>query len=281
MEIRHLKRITANRRIKKDAVLEKFANLLEANQPTHDTPDNITLACETCQDRGWVAVMVETQSKPMDCPENCEAAQAIQRKRQRVIFDRLMMKFDREAHPMQEQLDTYIPRNPDQERAHNAAILYVTDNIGFVVQDTYKQSLVLVGQVGSGKTHLASAISNELDGQGKTVWYMKFGEMIRRVNACLDDSIKITQLEVIHTLQRVDVLILDDVGRYNVSAATKDLFFDIIDARYDTSRPTVITTNNNQEQMIEKLGEASGDRLRHMAHWVRLDGNVRDKTEVL
>lgn len=282
MEIRQLKHITANRTIKKDAVLAKFAKLLEDNPPTHDDTPEPSVSCETCQGRGWVAVMVDNHSQPTDCPNNCQAAQAIQRKRQQVKFNRMMDKMDRKANPMKGTLDTYTPRNRQQQDALNAVNLYLSDDtVGFPVKGAFKQSLVFVGQVGSGKTHLASAISNELDLRGVDVWYTKFGEMIRRINACHDDSVDMTPLQVIEALQYVDVLILDDVGRDNVTGATKDTFFDIIDARYDVDLPTIITTNLTQSQMQQVFSDRIQSRLIHMAHWIRLDGNVRNTTEEL
>lgn len=277
--MRTLNRITLKRSIKKDDVLEKFAKILEANPPTREDEPETVVHCDVCQDRGWV---VDSEAKPIDCPAYCGSAQAIQRKRQQVQFNRMMTKLDRKANPMKGRLSTYKPCNTHQSDALRASKAFIGDgDIGFANGNVFKRSIVFVGQVGSGKTHIVSAIGNELAHNGKNVWYMKFGEMIRRVNACLDDSIGIPQIEVIHALQYVDVLILDDVGRDNVTGATKDLFFDIIDARYDIDLPTIITTNLDQQQMNTVFSERIESRLTHMAHWIRLDGNTRDQTGVL
>jgi DNA replication protein DnaC len=258
-------------------LMKKHASVQKPT-PTTDEIETPEPRCKTCNNRGWIAIRNGDRTRHIHCPDDCHAAARIKAQHQKAQRDYMMAQTKRQTPPLQVALNTYTPRNENQDRAYEVACKFCEDKLGLSIDGQFKKSLVYIGEYGSGKTHLVSGLYHQLEGQGVHAWYMKFGEMIRYVNNCYDASSSVTPLQAIRSLQYIPLLILDDVGRDNVSGSTMDLFFDIIDARYDADLPTIITTNVNQEQMGLMFGPRLGDRLRHMAHWVRLDGNVRDKT---
>jgi len=284
-----LRRIHNDHTLNKDQELAKLAKRLQDKQAElhkqHDIDSDPTteIKCTVCNDIGWIAQAYEYGTKAILCPNMCDARARNETRRQYTIIEktRLQSITGRDAPPLRVRLADYTPQTDYQTRALGITETYINGNLSIKVDGRNKSSLVFVGQWGSGKTHLASALANELELLGYNIWYMKFGEMIRRINDCYDDSINTTPFQVIKALQHIDVLILDDVGRNHSTGSTKDLFFDIMDARYDLNRPTILTTNLYPDQIGSTFDMRVQSRLQDIAHCIQLDGNVRDTTGVL
>lgn len=103
-----------------------------------------------------------------------------------------------------------------------------------------RNSLLIAGGYGSGKTHLAAAVCNALVGRGISVL---FGTAIEHFNKIRDDFEHTGFNKHIATMKSANVLVIDDLGKEKKSDWTKQTLFDVVNYRYEHKMPIIITTN--------------------------------------
>ena len=118
--------------------------------------------------------------------------------------------------------------------------------------------LVFSGQSGSGKTHLCTAVSKYLLGQGHEVKYMLWGDVARRLTA-----LKFNEKEYDEFFRKIvetEVLYLDDFFK---TYKDPQLAYNVINARYAAreKRPTIISMELNLDA-LRKIDEAVAGRIR-------------------
>ena len=118
--------------------------------------------------------------------------------------------------------------------------------------------LVLAGNVGSGKSHLAFAIANALLAKGVGVYWETMPELMDALRAGYKDG---SYDERFNLMKRVPVLILDDLGTENASDWVTEKLFQLFNARYLKAAPTVVTTNLDLETAEAKLSARVRSRL--------------------
>ncbi|MFI3171279.1 MAG: ATP-binding protein [Eubacteriales bacterium] len=101
------------------------------------------------------------------------------------------------------------------------------DNIGFLFW----------GPIGTGKSYVAGCIANALIEQEVTVKMTNFTTIIDDMFALSDKT------EYINQLARYDLLIIDDLGAERSSDYAIGIVFSVIDRRWRSGRPLIITTN--------------------------------------
>lgn len=136
------------------------------------------------------------------------------------------------------------------------------------------RSLILSGLMGLGKTHLATAIVlHLLDSGVRRTRFMTCADLIGAVRATWNRNSQKTEEMVVEELgERLDLLVVDEVGVSSGSDGEKDILFRVLDRRYAEERPTVLATNLNTTRIREYLGERLYDRLREAYTWVKFDG---------
>lgn len=130
------------------------------------------------------------------------------------------------------------------------------------------KGLILMGNAGTGKTHLASAISNYLMDDLIPV---KFGTFIS-----LLDSLKKafrTDRDIISSLTSTPLLVIDDLGKEKYTEWARQILFQVVDERYNKELPIIITTNLNLQELKERIGEPITSRLMEMCYGVAMNGD--------
>ena len=118
--------------------------------------------------------------------------------------------------------------------------------------------LILRGNPGTSKNHLITAIAAELMRDGYSVLRMKAQDYL--------DAYWSTEFSDrgnwLRRIAEIDLLILDELGRNAQTKGAEDAFFRLLDARYETVRPTAILSNLDKDGFPAALGEAAYDRLK-------------------
>ncbi|MFQ5924684.1 MAG: ATP-binding protein [Dehalococcoidia bacterium] len=113
--------------------------------------------------------------------------------------------------------------------------------------------LVLWGVSGCGKTHLAAAIANHCILKGRPALFIVVADLLDHLRATFSPQSEISYDELFDQVRNAPVLILDDLGTQTTTPWAKEKLYQIINHRYNTRLPTVITTNTPLEELDERL----------------------------
>ena len=155
--------------------------------------------------------------------------------------------------------DTYVAVNPGQEAALAKAQRYAANFDEALLHGT---SLIFCGTIGTGKTHLAVAIAHEVMKAGRQAVFVKLFRAVDAVKETYAKGHPKTKAQVVREFVEPELLILDEAGMQRGTDEEKNIIFEIIDGRYELSRPTILTTNLAMPALEEMIGERSLDRLR-------------------
>lgn len=132
------------------------------------------------------------------------------------------------------------------------------------------QGLLLWGNVGTGKSYTAAAIANELLRQRQSVVMTSFIKLIDEVSG-LDGN----DGNYIFRLNQAKLLIIDDLGAERGTDFALEKVYDIIDSRYRSRKPLILTTNLEISQMkscADIRYSRIYDRIFEMCYPIKLDG---------
>jgi DNA replication protein DnaC len=137
----------------------------------------------------------------------------------------------------------------------------------------HRESIILIGQPGTGKTHLATALGIKACQMGKKVRFFRVSDLITQLLEAREEK---QLLRMKKSLSLLDVLILDELGYVPASKSGSELFFDVVSQAYERTS-VIVTTNLPFEQWPEILGSArlTGavlDRLTHRCHILEASG---------
>ena len=116
--------------------------------------------------------------------------------------------------------------------------------------------LVLVGETGTGKTHLALAIAWEWFEDGFTVLFTRVDDLLDWLRRGYDDNTYHKRLELVH---RCDLLILDDLGTEHAEHWAGEKIDRIVDWRYVDRLPLVVTSNAKSEDLAPRVASRLDD----------------------
>jgi DNA replication protein DnaC len=144
--------------------------------------------------------------------------------------------------------------------------------------------LLLIGSIGVGKTHLSVGIIKELLlSKGIPCLFYDYRELLKQIQNSYNDSVKVTELDVLRPVFETEVLVLDELGAVKPTEWVWDTVSLILNTRYNNNRTTIITTNypddpardsNGSSEFAraqraargETLGDRIGERMRSRLH---------------
>jgi len=151
--------------------------------------------------------------------------------------------------------ESFLDRN-GSETAYKVAVKYVK-----TFKEWNGESLMLWGEPGNGKTHLAAAIVNELSKKGYIVVFQSVPELLQRIRSTFNSENKENETQIMRALLECDLLILDDIGAEKTTEWVEEKLFNIIDGRYRKELPTLYTSNLEPKELKNQVGKRSYDRM--------------------
>lgn len=142
--------------------------------------------------------------------------------------------------------------------------------------DPGRNGLFITGPKGTGKTHMAAAIANQLMQEGTGVICMTMIDLLDRIKQTFAQrrQWEASEGDVLNTYKEVPLLIIDDMGKEPPTEWAVSKIYAIINARYEAYLPTIVTTNYSDSELVKRLtpkdtgdyttADATIDRLREM-----------------
>ena len=128
--------------------------------------------------------------------------------------------------------------NPEIEKAQR----YVTE---WAMMKENCIGLLLWGNVGTGKTFIAACIANALIEKGVSVLMTNFSKILNSLSGMFD----VDRNKFIESFNRYSLLIIDDLGIERNSEFALEQVFNVIDSRYRSKKPLIITTNLTLDEL--------------------------------
>ena len=210
------------------------------NLQIHQESTGQSINCNICNDKEYIFDS-EGAVKFCKCKEIREAKERIEKSPLKNRFDK-------------NKFSTYKTDNIQRKKAENICKQYITNF-------DKSKTLILSGQVGSGKTHLAIATTRVLL-EKVGVMYADFVNDIARL--------KFNQLNQEEYTKSLDgyknatILFIDDLYKTDVSESTQRIVQDIVNYRYNNDKGMIITTEFNKERLLG-INEATASRLIEMS----------------
>lgn len=132
-----------------------------------------------------------------------------------------------------------------------------------------RNSLLIFGGYGTGKTHLAAAISNSLIDKGIPVLFATYADHLEHIREEFD---KTGQKKYLSMMKNTPMLVLDDMGKERLTSWSAEILFSVINYRYEHKLPFVLTTNLNENQLGNHMGGAVYSRMCEMCTAVTTGG---------
>ena len=148
--------------------------------------------------------------------------------------------------------ESFNPDVPGVRRAYIRAVEYAKRPQGW---------LIMFGNYGAGKTHLAAAIANEALRRHYRVLFAIVPDLLDHLRSTFGPSSEIEYDDRFEAIRDVPVLILDDLGTENTTPWAREKLYQIINHRYNYALPTVITSNRKPEDIEPRIFSRMCDRM--------------------
>jgi len=193
--------------------------------------------CRLCRGTGWKLVpradgAASSVAVACDCGMQERAVRVMERAR-------IPKRYE---HCDFESYSTEVASTPQErlslQQAKLSAQSFVRDYPG-----SSEKGLLLMGPSGVGKTHLAVAAVKELIQRGHAGLFCDYRELLKEIQASYNPASESTEMRILEPIRTVEILVLDDLGASKPSDWVRDIVGIVLNARYNESRTTIITTN--------------------------------------
>lgn len=179
-----------------------------------------------------------------------EAELAERRARMEAKINRLLGKSGIKKRFQQRTFETFRCDTRQRKAAYDVARSYAEMWDKHFAEGT---GLYIEGTNGTGKTHLAAAIAIYLIKERRVPVICKTsGDMLLDIKNTFDYD-GATEKQVLDVYKRVDLLIVDDLGKEQCTDWSISTLYSILNDRYEEMKPTIITTNYNSEDLARAL----------------------------
>jgi DNA replication protein DnaC len=227
------------------------------------------MECEICHGTRWKSVMVEGVERLTRC--DCWREELVQ---QAMKAAGIPPQYKRA------ELSNFEGRGSNLKMDAYRASTNFADK--FPVVD---KGILFYGPHGVGKTHLAVGILKKvIKERGARGYFFETRELLRMVRDTYNRAVEEREQDVLEPVLNADLLVLDDLGAEKSSEWTQETLGMVINARYNARRPTIVTTNLDDDlasdeplSFMWQIGARTRSRLKEMCDWVKISGvDVRE-----
>ncbi|WP_313417075.1 ATP-binding protein [Pseudomonas oryzihabitans] len=245
---------------------------LFSRQPAVDTGDHLAAICP--EHGRYIAALVEQFDGTMQA-RGCNACRwaalnlqgateemrlAASESRQQEVLNELLIASGIPPRFIGSTFDSFVATEPKAAKVLAACRGYADD---FPRVWDAGRCLILLGGVGTGKSHLACAIAQAVIRQhGAQALVVTAAAIVRQAKATMAKGAQHTEADVIAELVAASLLIIDEVGAQRGSEYELGLMHEVIAGRYDRMLPTVVVSNLADDGLAEYIGTRAVDRLR-------------------
>lgn len=196
------------------------------------------VCCGNCKDRKELLINVlgETRKVPRLCA--CERVE-LNRAKARAEEEERKRKIERNrklAFPDPEMMNLTFGNDDGSNPKLTRIAKNYCNNFDKMLDDG--KGLLLYGEVGTGKTFIAACIANTLINWGYKCLVTNFARLVNTIQGLRDDK-----QEYIDSLSEFHLLVIDDLAAERDTEYMQEIVTNIIDARYRSRRPLIVTTN--------------------------------------
>jgi DNA replication protein DnaC len=153
-------------------------------------------------------------------------------------------------------LGTFPVSAPGQDKVINDAKEFIsTSGIG-------STGLILLGKVGSGKSHLACGVLNAIIRKGLAGKYFSTLQAVRLIKESWGKEAEKTERQTLSSFLAPHLLVLDEVGIQHGTDSEYLILSEIVGERYNRLKPTVLISNLTMTEFTDLLGERVVDRFK-------------------
>lgn len=256
-----------------DTINARASRQYAENEGDYRNQDGL-LMCGTCHtQKECVLTKSDGTTRTVHCACDCSVERNAREAEEKRKRDRMQYldSMRRTGFPDAEMREwTFDKADHADQKIENVARKYAANFNAMREQGT---GLLLCGQVGTGKSFLAAAIANELISQGTPCLMTNFSRIISRISEKFGGDQK-----YLDNLNRFDLLVIDDLGAERDSEFTWEKVMNVIDARYRTGLPLIVTTNLSMKELSDPSDirrQRVFSRLREMCIFLEVRGEDR------
>lgn len=113
--------------------------------------------------------------------------------------------------------------------------------------------ILVHGPSGAGKTHVGAAIANRCIERGEPALFVVVPDLLDHLRAAYSPNAELAYDTLFEQVRNAPVLILDDLGTQQATQWAQEKLFQLLNHRYNSRLPTVVTTNLSIDRLDERL----------------------------
>ena len=247
-----------------EALQEEKKTIIKGNKLPENIYD-IWWDCEKCQDTGFVGVGVKCSCRIKEELQKLWQDSGLSPEQEKQTFGSFSLDWYEDKKRARHILESCLAF---AERVSNG-------------QDS--ENLFLYGPIGTGKTHLCSAIANYVIQAGVSVIYLKISQLLDIIRECkFNQENDQNRQHKLRTLYQAGLLIIDDLGTENSTDFVCEQLFLLLDERINHRLPWVISTNLSPNEIGRLYEDRLSDRIFGMSVVLEFAGESirRRKTQL-